>query len=236
MKDVAPFPGFPKDTLPFLKALGFHQSREWFYDNKALYEEAVKDPLAHFVEAASDAFAKSELPLKGSPRASTFRINRDIRFSKDKSPYNQHISGVLTRTGTKKDTGGVYFHFTTGGCLFASGLWMPSGPMLKTFRERLVERPDEFFALEDDLATKGLTWGQDNKLVRVPNGFKHVEDEKLQDRLRMKSFIVERSLKDAAINRPAIIDDIVTFAQDIMPMMNHVWRGTDHVREAEATT
>ncbi|EFL90010.1 DUF2461 domain-containing protein [Ahrensia sp. R2A130] len=232
----ADFPGFPEDTLPFLKALGFHQSREWFHENKPLYEQAVKNPLAHFVDAASVAFAEADVPLKGSPRASTFRINRDIRFSKNKDPYNQHISGVLTRTGTKKDTGGVYFHFTTGGCLFASGLWMPSGPMLKAFRERLVEKPDEFFAIEADLAAKGLVWGEDNKLVRVPNSFKHVEDERLQDRLKMKSFIVERSLKDGSIKKPAIIGDLVSFAHDIMPMMQHVWRVTDHVREAESTT
>ncbi len=227
------FSGFGKEALPFLKALGFHQDREWFHANKKLYESDVKRPLAAFVESASRALDEAGVPLHGSPKASTFRINRDIRFSKNKDPYNQHVSGVLTRNGTKKDTGGVYFHVSPGRTLFASGLWHPDGPMLKAFREAIVARPNDFFALEDELCDKGLVWGAEGKLVRVPNGFKHVENEKLQDRLRLKSFVVERAIKDGRVTSPKLVDDLVAFAQDTLPFMNFVWRATDPVRKAE---
>lgn len=227
------FTGFGKDALPFLKALGFHQDREWFQVNRKLYESDVKRPLAAFVESASSALADAEVPLHGSAKASTFRINRDIRFSKNKDPYNQHVSGVLTRNGTKKDTGGVYFHISPGRTLFASGLWHPDGPMLKAFRETIVARPADFFALEDDLRAKGLVWGDEGKLVRVPGGFKHVEDERLQDRLRLKSFVVERSVDDERVTSAKLVDDLVAFARDALPFMNFVWRATDPVRKAE---
>ncbi len=227
------FAGFGQQALPFLKALGFHQDREWFHANKKLYESDVKRPLAAFVESASLAMAEAGVPLHGSPKASTFRINRDIRFSKNKDPYNQHVSGVLTRNGTKKDTGGVYFHVSPGRTLFASGLWHPDGPMLKAFRETIVARPDDFFALEDDLRSRGLVWGEEGKLVRVPNGFKHVNDETLQDRLRLKSFVVERAIDDEKVVSPDLVTDLVAFAQETLPFMNCVWRATDPVRKSE---
>ena len=99
------FQGFGPDALPFFKALAFHQTREWFEENRATYEAQIKAPFGDLVEDLASAFAKSGIPLRGDRKASLFRLNRDIRFSKDKSPYKTHAGAVLTRGGAKDDAG-----------------------------------------------------------------------------------------------------------------------------------
>jgi uncharacterized protein (TIGR02453 family) len=82
-----PFSGFGPQALPFFKALAFHQTKDWFEANRAIYEGDVKTPFGDLVEALAARFAKEKIPLKGDRKASLFRINRDVRFAKDKSPY-----------------------------------------------------------------------------------------------------------------------------------------------------
>ncbi len=142
---------------------------------------------------------------------------------------------MLTRNGTKKDTGGIYFMLKPGESVLASGLWHPDGPMLKAFREAMVARPDDFFAHEDALGTHGLNWSDTDRLVRVPPAFKAVEDERLRDRLRHKSFIVERKFPDKRMTSAKLVDDIVLFGQQVLPFMNYVWRITDPVRQSDET-
>ena len=136
------FTGFGPQALPFLKALAFHQNRDWFLENKKLYESDVREPLIALVASASERLAEVDIPLRGERKTSLFRINRDIRFAKEKHPYNSHVSAVLTRTGTKIDPGGIYMHFEPGKSFLASGLWFPPGPLLKALREQIVARHD----------------------------------------------------------------------------------------------
>ena len=91
--------------MPFFKALGFHQTKEWFEANRATYEDDLKRPMGDLVEDLSAAFAKAKMPLKGDRKASVFRIHRDVRFAKDKSPYKTNAGAVLTRGGAKNDPG-----------------------------------------------------------------------------------------------------------------------------------
>ncbi|MEL6751142.1 MAG: DUF2461 domain-containing protein [Pseudomonadota bacterium] len=232
MADPA-FTGFGKDAIKYLKALAFHQDREWFHANKKLYESDVKKPLAAFVESTSEALDAAGLPLRATAKASLFRINRDIRFSKDKSPYQEHVSGVFTRTGTKKDTGGIYFQLGPKGSFMASGLWFPDPPVLKAFREAIVAREKEWTNIVDDLEAKGLPFGTSATtfLKRMPPAFKDVEGERMQEWMKRKGFVVERPVKATRITSPKLIDDVVAFAHEILPFMQFVWRATDKVRE-----
>jgi len=225
------FQGFGKDAMPFLKALGFHQNREWFHENKKLYENDLRFPLMALVETLTGCFEKAGIPLKGSAKASLFRINRDIRFSKEKHPYNTHVSAVLTRTGTKKDTGGVYMQFGPEGSFVASGLWFPESPVLKAMREAIVERQKDFLNIAGDLEAAGLPIGDEHMLTRAPMGFKDVEDETLLYWLRHKSFIVQKNLSEDLLASTKLVDEIETFATQIMPLMHFAWRATDPLRE-----
>lgn len=225
------FTGFGKEALPFLKALGFHQSREWFQENRKIYDSQLFLPFVALLESANDRMEKASIPLRGERKSSLFRINRDIRFSKDKSPYNTRVSGVLTRTGTKKDISGLYMHFEPGNCFLASGLWFPPGPILKAMREQIVERSDEFLGLASDLDKAGVGIGGNDMVTRTPLGFKHVEDEEMLFWLKHKSFIVQKKLDENVIHSTALLDEIETFGRQALPFMQFIWRAVDPLRE-----
>ncbi|MEL7274285.1 MAG: TIGR02453 family protein [Pseudomonadota bacterium] len=235
------FDGFGKEGVPFLKALGFHQNREWFHENKKLYESQLREPLVALVEHMSERLETLPVPLKGSRKSSLFRINRDVRFSKEKHPYNTHVSAVLTRTGDKKDTGGVYMHFAPDGNDFGgetgsflgSGLWFPPSPKLKAMRQRIVSHYSEFQQIVADLADNGLEIGHDQMLTRPPQGFKHVDDPEQMEWLKHKMFIVSKPIKDTRLTSPKLADDIEEFAKAVMPLMQFVWRAIDPLREEE---
>jgi len=91
------FNGVGKRALPFFKALAFHQTKDWFEANRAIYEEDVKAPLGALAEDLGAALAKANIPIKGDKK-SLFRIHRDVRFSKDKSPYKTNAGLALTRS------------------------------------------------------------------------------------------------------------------------------------------
>lgn len=225
------FNGFDEKSLKFLTALGFHQNREWFHENKPLYEKLIKEPMGDLVEAASTRFAALNIPLHGSRKTSMFKVNRDVRFAKNKDPYNTHASAVLTRNGTKKDGSGAYMHFKPDNCLFAAGIWYPEPAELRTLREMIIERRDDFLQIERNLATKGLSFDSEKALKRVPPAFKHIEDLDLQRLLKQKSFTVTRPVQDADIQSPALIETLIELTQDTMPLMQFCWRAMDPLRD-----
>lgn len=232
MPDIE-FHGFGDKALPFLKALGFHQTREWFHENKKLYESDVKGPMGDLVEAASARYKSLDIPLSGTRKTSLFRINRDVRFAKEKHPYNTHASAVLTRSGTKKDSGGAYMHFANGNCFFAGGIWYPPGPELKALREQIVARADEFLEIVETLQSQGYEFETTNMLMRKPPAFKHIEDERLFDWLRRKSFVINKPLTDEDIQKPEALSTLVTMTKDVMPLLNFAWRAMDPIRQIE---
>ena len=247
--DDAAFEGFGSKALPFLKALGFHQSRDWFGENRKLYESDLREPLKRLVATVSERFEREDLPLRGDPKASTFRINRDVRFAKEKHPYNTHVSAVLTRTGTKKDIGGVYMHFQPSdletnfseqdGSFLAAGAWFPDPDILRAWREDMVERPERIFAIEEELEAKGYAFGTDGtkgRLTRLPRGFTQVENERLGRLLRLKGFVINRTVPDEALGSADLVDTIVAFTRDAMPLLRHYWRIGDPVRAARDDT
>ncbi len=229
------FTGFGPQALPFLKALAFHQNRDWFLENKKLYESDVREPLIALVASASERLAEVDIPLRGERKTSLFRINRDIRFAKEKHPYNSHVSAVLTRTGTKKDPGGIYMHFEPGKSFLASGLWFPPGPLLKALREQIVARHDQFLSLVSDLENAKLPILHDDMVTRTPLGFKQVSDETQLYWLKHKSFIVQHMLDEKLIHTDALLDEITRFGQNIMPFMQFIWRAVDPVLEHDGS-
>ena len=227
------FKGFGPQAFPFLKALKFHANREWFQENKPLYESDVKEPLGDLAEAAGAACEKASLPFRGNRKTSPFRIYRDVRFSKDKNPYKTNASAVISRTGTKKDTGGIYMHFEPGNCFLASGLWYPPSPQLKATREQIIARRDDFLRIESDLKKKRLQFSTEHTLTRLPNAFKTEEDEETQRLLKLKMFIVERPITEEQALSPNLIKDVVKFSKDVLPLMQFIWRATDPLLEGD---
>jgi uncharacterized protein (TIGR02453 family) len=217
------FQGFGPQALPFLKALAFHQTKEWFEDNRATYESQLKGPLGDLVEELSSRFAKSGTPLKGDRKASLFRINRDVRFAKDKSPYKTNAGAVLTRTGTKNDPGLIYFHVAADGCFAAAGFYQPEPEALARLRAAIARAPKAWKTMVAKLADGGLALTDEYALKRAPRGFEAIEDAEIAAAVRNASFICSRDIANARLASPKLVDDVVAFAKDATPLLKWGW-------------
>ena len=121
--------GLWAEALPFFKALAFHQTKEWFEDNRATYESCVKGPMGDFAEDAAAALARAKIPIKGDRKTSPFRIHRDVRFAKNKDPYKTNAGVAMTRSGSRNDPGVLYFHLSPEECFFAAGFYRLDPPL-----------------------------------------------------------------------------------------------------------
>jgi uncharacterized protein (TIGR02453 family) len=217
------FKGFGPRALPFFKALKFHQSKEWFEANRALYQGEVFEPMVALLDDLTIAFAKRRVPLKADGKRSIFRLNRDVRFSKDKSPYKTHAGAVMTRSGTKNDPGVLYVHISPEGCFVAAGFHMPEPQQLNSIRHAIKDKPAKFKSVTSALGKAGLPFSANDRLTRVPRGFEELKDGPLGDAVRLKSFIVEEPLADGLITTPKLAASVETFAGRALPLLKFGW-------------
>jgi uncharacterized protein (TIGR02453 family) len=218
-----PFKGFGPKALPFFKALAFHQTKEWFEENRAVYESEIKGPFGDLIDDLSAAFAKAKLPLKGDRKSSLFRLNRDIRFSKDKSPYKTHAGAVLTRNGAKNDHGLFYIHVATEECFTAAGFYGPEPADLARLRRAIVRSPKLYAKMLAALEKKDLVLSDEYDVSRLPREFADVTDPDVAAALKKKSFIVTRPIPIARLKSPALVEDLTLFAKDALPLLQWGW-------------
>jgi uncharacterized protein (TIGR02453 family) len=217
------FKGFGPDALPFFKALGFHQNKEWFEENRATYEAEVKTPFGDLIEDISAAFAKAGVPLKGDRKTSLFRLNRDTRFSKDKSPYKTHAGAVLTRGGVKDDKGLFYIHVAPDGCFAAAGFYHPEPDDLLRMRRAIVRAPKVYEKVVAGLEKAKIEQRDEGALKRLPRGFETVADPKIAAAILKKSFIGSRAIDEARLASPGLVGDLVAFAKQALPLLQWGW-------------
>jgi uncharacterized protein (TIGR02453 family) len=218
------FKGFGPKALPFFKGLAFHQTKAWFDENRGLYESDALLPMVALLEDLTATFARRKIPLKADGKKSIFRLNRDIRFSKDKRPYKTHMGAVMTRDGTKKDEGLLYIHISPDGCFAAAGFYMPDPPRLAQFRKAMKAKPAGFTALVATLKKGGLEFSRmEDQLVRIPRGFEELRDGPLDGPIRMKSLIVEETIADRLIGTPKLTDAIEDFTARALPLLKYGW-------------
>jgi uncharacterized protein (TIGR02453 family) len=217
------FSGFGPQALPFFKALAFHQKKEWFEANRATYEDEVKGPLGDLVEDLASAFAAARIPLKGDRKASVFRLNRDVRFAKDKSPYKTHAGAVMTRGGTKSDPGLLYIHIAPEGCFTAAGFYYPEPTELSNLRRAIARAPKAWTQMQAKLGRAELTLAEDDLMKRLPKGFEDVADVALAQAVKHKSFVVSRPLPAKSLKGPGLVAEVKAFAGDALPLLEWGW-------------
>src|SRR5262245_17450467 len=135
---------FDNHSLGFLRGLARHNNRAWFEAHRTDFEARVKAPMAQLVEEMDVRFARFAPEITGEPKRSVFRLHRDIRFSKDKSPYKTHAAcwfyhaGGSSKVGREAHGGGAgfYFHLQPGASFVGGGCWMPPRPALPEVPER----------------------------------------------------------------------------------------------------
>jgi uncharacterized protein (TIGR02453 family) len=217
---MSEFSGFGKQALPFLKALDFHQSREWFKENRTLYESELETPRGDLVEALTAAFAASSIPLKGDRKKSVYRIHRDVRFAKDKSPFNKHVSALLTPSGEKREEEGSFFiKIGLEGCFMAVGYYLDTPEKLKSYRDRIVTYPDAFRAMTGALAKGRLDLQSEGALKRMPKEFDTVTEPDLAAAIKLKHFYVREDIDPALVTTPKLVDVSVDFVKRAMPLL-----------------
>jgi uncharacterized protein (TIGR02453 family) len=178
---------FTRATFAFLKDLKANNDRDWFADNRGRYEDHVKDAALRLIEDFAPHLAKISPHFMATPR-SLFRIHRDTRFSKDKSPYKTAIGVQFLHDRAKNaHAPGFYFHVAPGEVFLACGIWHPEAPALRKIRERIVEEPAAW-----KRASRGRKFVEafelaGDSLKRAPRGFD--PDHPLLDDLRRKDFI-----------------------------------------------
>ena len=203
---------FSPDTLRFLRALARHNNREWFEAHRSEYEQHVKAPMLALIDALDVRFATFAPEIVGDTKKSMFRIYRDVRFSKDKSPYKTQASCWLFHGGGSRSVGrdagdggaGFYFQIAPGKSFMGGGLWMPPRPSLLRIRDALVANPTSFTRIATDpkLAKRFGAMTDEDALKRMPRGYD--EDHPAAKWLRFQSFTVGRELTDAEAISPKL--------------------------------
>jgi len=192
---AAPFEGFTADTFKFLHGLKKNNNKPWFDKHRADYEEHLREPCRLLVGVMAEHIAEDKLPLIADPRRSLFRINRDIRFSMDKSPYKTHIGIVFPVKDMGQDEWtGMYLGMEPASgagkmsAFVGGGAHQPMPPFLKKIREKLATNYGDLRkALADKNFKKHYPKGlAGESLTRAPKGYE--EDHPAIDLLKLKSF------------------------------------------------
>jgi uncharacterized protein (TIGR02453 family) len=199
--EPATFAGFEPAALQFLADLAENNDRSWFKPRKDDYEALVRQPMESLCVALAEQFEELRLPLEADPKRSPFRIYRDVRFSKDKSPYKTAIGAgfpwIDSRGDELRPRGAVsgYFHLEPGNIYFGGGMWRPERARLAAFREKLDRDPSAVFrAIEDDRFRSVFGSVTGDSLTRNPKGFP--AQHPYGDLLRLKDVVFSRPLSD----------------------------------------
>ena len=189
---MPPTPYFTKDTFGFLKDLAANNRRDWFAANKARYEDHVKVPALRFIQDFQGHLSRISPHFAAGPR-SLFRIHRDTRFSKDKSPYKTH-TGIHFRHDQAGDVHapGYYVHLEPGACFVGLGIWHPDGPTTRRIREAIVEDPAGWKKAAYAKRFSSAFEMSGDRLKRPPRGFD--PEHPLAEDLKWKDFIGGRSV------------------------------------------
>lgn len=207
-----------KSTIDFLKALKKNNNREWFAKNKSRYEDALHD-FEVFVNTLIHAASEFDSTVRDLlPKDCIFRIYRDIRFSKDKTPYKIHFGASIGIGGRKSDLAGYYFHLAPGEVLAAGGLYSPSPAQLLAVRKSFLERTSEIQSILNDKEFKkyfGKLWGE--KLKTVPKGFP--KDHKAIELLKYKSFTAFHEMDDKKVFSKSLVEYTAKVFKAAMPLI-----------------
>ena len=199
------FQGFPPTGIVFLNNLKNNNTKEWFETHRDEYEQTLRLPSKALIEEMAVLFDEHAMPFEATLKRSLFRINRDIRFSKDKSPYKTNIGITFplfrssSANSSSKDRPGMYVHIEPHACFIAGGLYMPDAKQLRSIRERIDHEWMTLHTIIHDeeflhAFPKGL---QGAKLKTMPRGF--FNDHPGKDLLRLQQMYVMSELSQDLI-------------------------------------
>lgn len=211
-------------TVKFMSQLAKNNNKPWFDEHKNEYL-SVKEDFEMLVTDVLTGLAEIEPAFRETKaKDCIMRIYRDIRFSKDKTPYKVNLGAGLGMGGGKNMTAGYYLHIEPGGKSFAGGgVWQPEGPVLKSIRQEIDYNFDEFGNIVNDKQFKKLFKKVDgDKLIKVPQGY--TEDNPAIEYLKLKSFTVAGNIPDEDLTKKTLAKKIAEIYKTMKPFVDFLNR------------
>jgi uncharacterized protein (TIGR02453 family) len=213
-------------TIKFLKDLKKNNSKPWFDANRPVYELAKKD-YEIFIQQVIDDLAKSDETIHGlRAKDCMFRINRDVRFAKDKSPYKSNFGAFINKGGKKSILAGYYFHLEPGSSFVGGGLWMPMPKELAQVRQEIDYCFAEFKKIIGSAGFKKsygeIHQGEGDKLQRVPKGYE--AENPAAEFLKLKSFTAMKGIADKDLTAPDLVKESVAALKALQPLIQFINR------------
>jgi uncharacterized protein (TIGR02453 family) len=225
---AAGFAGFRPAAFRFLRDLARNNAKAWFEAHRDVYERDVREPMRRLVETLDAELASIAPEIVGDPKRSMFRIHRDVRFSRNKSPYKTNAGAWFYHRDAGRKVGrdgegggaGFYFHIDATTCFVAGGLWMPARPALLCVREAIAAQPTALARLTRAPGFRrrfvdGLR--EDPKLRRVPRDFP--PDHPAAEWLKLQSFTAAASIEPRVVTSPRLVDRLCRDAELLAPLV-----------------
>jgi uncharacterized protein (TIGR02453 family) len=218
-------------TLNYIRKLSKNNNKTWFEENRLLFNNA-KDDFEKLVQHILTEFGKIDediAPLQS--KDCIFRQYRDVRFSKDKTPYKQHMGASFDRGGKKSGFAGYYLHMEPGNRSMAGGgIWMPEAAALKKIRQEIDYNWDEFKSIIDEpnfRRTYGDLEQGEYKLSREPKGYE--KDNPAIEYLKLKSLVATQRITDEELVSEGVQQKIINALTALMPLVKFINRSLEKV-------
>jgi len=210
-------------TLNFLKKLKINNNREWFDSNKTEYlasKEIFEEFVSELIKGINKFDKKVSLDLK--PKDCTFRIYKDVRFSKDKTPYKNNMSASINPGGKKSNIPGYYFHLEPDACFLAGGVYMPMPDVLKAIRQEIDYNPLPLINVLKSASFKKEFNGLDeeDKLKNPPKGFN--KDHAHSEILKNRHFIVSQKFEYKVILKKDGLSKTLNSFKAMYPFLDYL--------------
>lgn len=220
---------FQSSTIKFLKELKKNNNKPWFDAHRADYEKVKKD-FEQFIQQIIEKHGKKDESISHlTAKECMFRINRDVRFSKDKSPYKTNMGASIDRGGKKSIFAGYYFHCEPGRSFVGGGIWQPMPPELKKVRQEVDYCFDEFKKIISAKKFKtiygDLYKGEDESLSRVPKGYE--ADNPAAEYLKLKSYLAMVNISDADLTSKGLVKRTLDAFEALQPMLEFINRSLE---------
>jgi uncharacterized protein (TIGR02453 family) len=216
-----------KASLEFLKKLSKNNNKEWFDKNRPTYELA-KINFKEFVNELIISTAKFDSAVKHlESKGCIFRINRDVRFSKNKSPYKNNFGASISPGGKKSFAAGYYLQIQPGASFIAGGMWQPPTPQINAIRQEIDYNTAEFKKIigAKDFKKYFGKLSDEDKLITAPKGFEKTHPE--IELLKFKSYITLHNLKDEDVLSKTFLKHSIDIMKAMYPLNLFLRRACD---------
>jgi uncharacterized protein (TIGR02453 family) len=213
-----------KQTITFLSNLKENNHKDWFEVNKPMYQEAHKNFL-EFTQTLIDGLAAMDKGIGNShlePKKCVMRIYRDVRFSKDKTPYKSNFFAWINKAGKKSPAAGYYFNLEPGASFFGGGIYMPESKVLANIRENIDQHFEKWKKVANDKSLTGY-FGEikpSGKLSRPPKGFD--PENPAIEWLKYKGFFTQKNLTNQELLDDQLLKKILSGYQAAKPLVDFI--------------